>query len=86
MRADLEAPAPFADLHEYRCAPRAVVAAAHQTLAILTAEDERRLLQPGNDDHAFGLVPELLRNVFVGDALNLFEDGRRFPDSPRLGS
>ena len=62
---------PFADLHEDRRAPFAVVTAAHQALAVLAADDERRLLEAGHHDDARGALPEILRDVLVGHAMNL---------------
>ena len=63
--AGLKAPAPLGELHEHGCAPRASVAAAHHTLAVLPAEDECRLLHSGDDHYARGLLPQLVWNALV---------------------
>ena len=75
LRADLQPPAALFDPHEDGRAPFAVVTATHQALAILAADDQRRLLEAGHHDDARSLLPEVLGDVLIGHAMNLSKHG-----------
>ena len=54
--------------------------AAHQALSELAADDERGLFQIGDDDDTRRLLPEFLRDVLVGNRMNLMKHCRGFFD------
>ena len=61
-----------------------IVPAAHEAFAVLASDNERSLFQGRNYKHTIGVVPQLLRDIFVGRRVNLADDGRRLLNSVLL--
>ena len=74
FRAGLEPPAAFGDLHEHRRAPLFAGAAAHHALAVFAADDERRLLELRNHQHAARSGPDSGANLAANLANALAAD------------
>src|SRR5262249_28339281 len=79
--ANLQSEAAALKRKHARCAPRPgeilSSAADHGAAAVAAGHDEASFLDGGEDDDAFSLVEEVMRNAFIGHIEDFFQDVAR---------